>query len=190
MTTAPEEVEGEETELEKSIKSIKTVGDLEKVIEEQAGLAMNDLALPMGDFVGWFDKQFVRNKKVPFKGKHESLVVLAIYHDEAEIRVYALSLENDKVPPHRFVMSKTAQALVGEILDLECFVEEIVEEIQILAKVDHAANLADAIRTAFEKKDMEILRAALAEYEGYEEDEEDAPESGPAPTAQSAEQAE
>ena len=60
-----------------------------------------------------FDKQFVRNKKVPFKGKLESLVVLAIYHDETEVRVYALSLENDKVPPHRFVIDRNDAAEDG-----------------------------------------------------------------------------
>lgn len=160
-------------------EDIRTVEDVQKAIEEQAGVGLENGDVPVADACGWFDKTLARAKPIPFGGKYQRLLAFAMFHDAEEIRVYALqpvagqSAAAEGLPPHRFTLSKTANVMVTEILELDSFIDEIADELQLLARIDHALALAEAAKHLFTTGNPKPLQDAIADYEGEDEEEDE-----------------
>jgi hypothetical protein len=114
----------------------------------------------------------------------KDLVVLGLFSDSSEIRVYAVSVANKS--PRRYTLSKTSPLIGVEFMSAELIKAEVLEEMQAQMGDDDAQEVVAAIlETLREKGFAEAYTLIKDEYldeEEEEEEEEEQETNGTAPT--------
>jgi hypothetical protein len=110
-------------------------------------------------------------------------VVLGLFSDSNEIRVYAVSTAGKS--PRRYTLSKNAPLIGVEFMTSDLIKAEVLEEIQAQMGDDEVGVVVEAIlETLREKGFAEAYALIKEEYvdEDEEEEEEEEPTNGTAPT--------
>lgn len=109
----------------------------------------------------------------------KDLVVLGLFSDSSEIRVYAVSMANKS--PRRYTLSKTSPLIGVEFMTADLIKAEVIEEMQ--AQIgDSDGDLVEAILESLREKGFAEAYALIKDEFGEEEEPEEPETNGTAPT--------